>query len=935
MLFKDLVVLLPCPSLESLSLHRDSAEAEELLSAWSALYHPSLVAGAGSIPHWSSAETPPELTPESLVLVPKCSELSLPSDWLAGAASSGARIVCNFKSRQEIVTAVLERATAEGAPPSAVVAPSLVADFFALGFCHFQVELLTRQLRYSSNLDEERFRRQTVAAAEAAVGGDETAAREQLRGAFDRLTEAREYFYPVETYLLDLTLAATTTIGPSLRAELSSDRPVNLLISAKVIEEMAAREPASLAVLKEALEKGNVVLIGGEYDEADLPLLPVEDVLSELRRGLAVYDRYVSHRPTIFGRRRFGLTPLLPQLLRQLGFQGALHFTLDDGVFPTCDQSKIRWEGLDGTEIESLARIPMDVTQAEWFLRLSERLGHTADLDHAATAVFAHWPGQSSPWYGDLRRMAKYATTLGRFGAMTGYFQSTQYSGRSIRFTADKYRSPYLQQEVAAGRTDPISRWVAHYRRRALLDATQSLNCLADLIGRKEARVSSPAGTQGEEDRGPLENAVRRFAAALPRSKSELAGAALVTNPSGFTRRLVLDVSDWERLPDVGGPVIAAEESGGRKQALIDVPGMGFASIRPAAEPGSASAAPRKKVETLLAEDNVLRNEYFQAVVNRTTGAIQSITNYAVRGNRLAQQIGMRLSRPGRSASREPGSEDEYSIMAADEVTASPEGSMIGRIVSRGQLMDREGKLLARFVETIAARRGSRVLDVQIDLEADRQPDLDPWTSYYAARFAWVDETAELFQGVGLSRQPIEGSIVESPYYLDLRAPRTRLTILTAGLPYHRRFGLRKLDTLLSVRGETARSFRFAIGVDLVHPVHAALAVWAPESWVAERLPLPTSAVGWLFHIDARNVIATAWETVLHEGRIAGYRVRLLETEGRAARVSLRSFRTVARARQVNFLGEDACELPVADDCVTIEMNPRQWLQIEAEFIRS
>ena len=419
----------------------------------------------------------------------------------------------------------------------------------------------------------------------------------------------------------------------------------------------------------------------------------------------------------------------------------------------------------------------------------------------------------------------------------------------------------------------------------------------------------------------------------LPRSKAEATEGYLLTNPSSSAHRVLLDVSSLEHLPEVLGPVLAAERTEAKKQALIEVPAMGYAWVGPAAAQGAGSTAARKgKTDSFVADGNMLRNEYFQVTVSRTTGAIQSIVNYAVRGNRLAQQIGMRLTRPGRSPTQEAGAEDEYSIMAADEVAASHDGPMIGRIASRGRLLDREGKRLAGFVETVEARRGSRVLNVTVELETGREPGADPWVSYYAARFAWVNETAELFRGVGLSRQASEESILESPYYLDLRAPRTRFTILTGGLPYHRRFGLRKLDTLLCVRGETARTFRFAIGVNLAHPVPAALHYLAPDAMVSQNAPPPKNPAGWLFHIDAKNVVATAWEPWISSDRALGYRVRLMETEGRPARVGLRSFRTITTARRVNFLGEEAEQLSVEGDKVTVEMGPHQWLQIEAEF---
>ena len=101
--------------------------------------------------------------------------------------------------------------------------PDLAADFLALGYCHLQVELLTRKLRYMSNLDETSLQTAVLAAAGEACRGDAAAAREHLQSAFDRLHEAREYYYPVDARLLDLTLLAPSTFGDALRTSWPAD----------------------------------------------------------------------------------------------------------------------------------------------------------------------------------------------------------------------------------------------------------------------------------------------------------------------------------------------------------------------------------------------------------------------------------------------------------------------------------------------------------------------------------------------------------------------------------------------------------------------------------------------------------------------------------------------------------------------------------------
>ena len=206
--------------------------------------------------------------------------------------------------------------------------------------------------------------------------------------------------------MLDLTLVAPTTLGQSLRDELAAGRPLSLLLSGEAIEAMARREPASLAALREALDRGQVSIVGGEYAERELPLLPPEAIRLQLCRGRDAYRRFLGAEPTVFGRRRYGLTPMLPQILEEFGFLGALHATLDDGRFPGGNQSRIRWEGLDGTALEAVGRVPDDAGLAAAFLRLPDRLGGVLDLDQNAAVVLAHWPGRASPWLDDLRRIA-------------------------------------------------------------------------------------------------------------------------------------------------------------------------------------------------------------------------------------------------------------------------------------------------------------------------------------------------------------------------------------------------------------------------------------------------------------------------------------------------------------------------------------------------
>ncbi len=72
---------------------------------------------------------------------------------------------------------------------------------------------------------------------------------------------------------------------------------------------------------------------------------------------------------------------------------------------------------------------------------------------------------------------------LGTFSTITAYLEDTSAAGQCCSYKPDDYRSPYLRQDVAAGRRDPISRWVRYFHRRAALESLEALATLAAVCG--------------------------------------------------------------------------------------------------------------------------------------------------------------------------------------------------------------------------------------------------------------------------------------------------------------------------------------------------------------------------------------------------------------------------------------------------------------------
>ncbi len=954
MIYQQLIVLLPCHSLEDFPTHHEGNDAAGLLAAWTALWHPALIADAGKMPSWYRADSPPEDVAKKLIVVPGLSQSQLPTGYLQRAESEAACLITAQLDRSRIVESALKRLETP-VPPAA---QDLIADFLALGYCFLQVELLTRKLRYSSNLDEIHFQNQAVAAATAVMQGNVDEARSRLAAAFDLLAAERDHYYPGEAFLLDVTMLAPATLGEALRGQVDKPSTCNLLLSGELLAEMQDKEPATLKSLQDAVQAERVGLVGGEYGERQGALVSCETLLAQLRHGLDAHQKMFGRRPKVFGRRRYGLTPCLPQILTKLGFDAALHATFEEGVVPEGSQVKVRWEGCDGTPITAIARVPLDAAKPQTFLNLGVKLGESMDMDHIATVCLAHWPGTPSPWYEDLRRIAGYGSALGRFITLEEYFRTTDYPVHQDRFTYDQYKSPYLRQMVTGQQPDPISTVVRYWRRRAAAEAAQTLDTLATLAAGKDltaaAGPSAPAadspqcllaeidvnqGTAAARDLDAAvaearQRAAQRLAEALPRSESAAESGYLVANPHSFVRRVGLEFDRLQGLPAIARPIYSAAPAGRGVQVVVDVPPLGFAWVAPAP---TAAKAPAKKPTATLADVCVLRNEVFEAHIDPATGGLRAIHEYDARRNRLSQQLAVGLGEQ-RGSKRDQdkvgtAADPLASVMAADSIETTIATETLGEIVARGRLLDRQGRPLAKYQQTYRLWRGSRVLLLDIELQPEHACAADPWNSYYAARFAWANEAAELHRGVNLGRHPAKGKRFEAPLYVDVDNVGIRTTILTGGLAFHRRYGLRMLDTLLIVAGERCRRFQLGIGVELKNPLHDALQLLAPPPVVAQTAapPKPASS-SWLFHVDARNVTATHWDLVADGTRPVGFRVRLLETQGRPAKVGLQAFRPVASARKRNFQGDMLSECPIDNGAVQLQMSAHEWLELEARW---
>lgn len=381
-----------------------------------------------------------------------------------------------------------------------------------------------------------------------------------------------------------------------------------------------------------------------------------------------------------------------------------------------------------------------------------------------------------------------------------------------------------------------------------------------------------------------------------------------------------------------------------------------------------------------------LQNGWMQVTLDRTTGTIRSIQNHGFRRNRLALQWAMHQYNEaiGLNSQDTPGCAKEYSLCAADSVTVEEQTAECVVLRVRGRLVHRNGTQLADYMMTLRLRRGSQLLECELSLNPHVLPEgseRNPWKSAYVLRLAWADETATVSYSANLfhveSPTCSAGSVrsIESPYFVNVQNLNTQYTLLCGGLPFHRRYGPRRLDTLLITAGETERSFRFAIGVDLVQPAPAAIDfLTASESFAVYGQLSPAMTDAWWYHLDAKNLIVTLFEPIYVdsedqtipetwgglrpdlsgasgkamggaeyftgnadgtvERNVVGVRMRIMETEGHEVRTTLTTYRRVAEAMATDFLGENRRTLSVDGDEVTIDFDPHQWRQVEIRWTK-
>lgn len=936
-----LVVVLPCHSLEDFPTHETGDSANSLLASWTALWHPSLIARTKNLPIWVSQDYITEEIPNSLVVAPISCEANLPVEITEAVAQKQAVLVAGKTSRAAILADPAVAPLMRNIEDSS---DDIGNDFFALSYAYLQVQLMTRQLRYSTTLDQQLFEERVVTAAKAYVeigdGGETATCQDRLAACFDMLLEERNNYYPTEANLLNLVLVQAK---PSRLAEqLDHEHAFNLLLTGNRLQQVELQNHAALPLLRKKYSSKQVDIVLSAQHELPVQLVAIESLANQIQKSRITATQVLeldaeTNSPSTYGSYRFGLNPQLPNILDQFGFELAIHSTLSGGKVPAPSSPVINWQGNDGTNINGLAVTPIDATAPEGFLNLATKIGEMLDSYHHAELLFVHWPNKYSVWLRDLIRIEKYGPLLGRFKTFQQLNETIYDSGFSDTYAAEDYHLPYLDIAFQKQQGDAISRWVRywslHYRIRSLKNLAtvgsialvnaksfewqQLLGNTAQLQDELEERA---AGASGDYD--DIELRINQCV------EHELKATEILRVDDAQDKRspLPLLVNPNEHVQSVFLP---------DSNATVECAPFCLASdlMNTVDRNSPALVAPTKDEQP-----PVLRNEFFEVHFDAATGGIRKVKRYSNKQNLFSQRLACRTSKSWKERGFKRH-KSRYSKMIATDVASTTQKQHQqhwASVTSRGILKtvadedddDSSARQIVEFEQTVTLRRGDRRIYFDVKLQSEEPVSGDPWRNYIATRIAWADEDAAVYRSENETPDRVFQEKFVAPNFIEINSKDSKITMLPGGMPFHRRSDRRMLDTLLVVAGEQQKQFKFAIAIDVDSSMAEAVSMQSPI-YSMNRITSEQAIAGWVFHLSCKNVVVTSMKPIGSSGKTTGVILRLLETEGRPGKLKLTAPFKIKRARRCKFSGEAAYELPTAGDVATCNFLAAQYFQIE------
>ena len=939
-----------------LPTHHQILLNEDEMAAWlngyMVLWHPAVLLGAREAPKVDSPYDHEMPNAGQVFAVAESPPLFQPDDWPYRVQSAGsvrftatadrAGTLANLRAAvEESASSDVEEGRQSFGTPEIRTLLDLpiekVRPFFGLGFGYLMIESLFDAMEHEHLLAVEDFWndiQQAIAALLRSDGSDET--QQHLKSAAGRLLSAREVLYPIAVHVLDIVALDGNRLDLPLPGSFGQGLPLNIIATGQTLEKLAAEHPEQRDRIKEKLnaeiQPPVLEIVGGHYREREDALLPIESQLWNFNKATAIGKQTLGVEIEVYGRKRTALHPQTPQFLHFCGLRHALMLNFDNAVLPNHRATVVNWSAPNGKSIDAFTRMPLKAHQAQTFFNLVYSLHQSITQDTAPTLALIHEGEADSPVYDDWLALSMLAPVLGQWTTFARYFGDAlagEYVGAA---SPDDFFADYLEERINNHRTDPVSAFARQARIRRRIDsawalaaihrglavptvedraAVRRLGELEDVLETEGldgiADTTAPAAVELES----LERSwAEKLASRLQSRAAENQPGYLLLNPCSFPRRVALELDPVDGPFPIDGPVKAAQFDADKLRIVVEVPGLGFAWIPRTGRAGASLPKARLR----LAEEFIVRNEFFEAEIDPATGGLRSLRDLRTRAPRVGQQL---VYNPG-------------SKMEARNVKVTVNGSALGEIVSEGVILNDQNEELATFRQRFRAWMSRPMLDLRIEIEPKHAPTGYPWHAYFGSRFAWRDDRAALMRGVNGSSNQTTHTRPLSPDYLDIHVGRQSTLIFPGGLPFHQRHGTRMLDVILIPEKEAGRVFDIGLALDRDNPMQTALGFASPLAVVpTSKGPPHIGPSGWLFHVDTPNLLMTLLKPV-GEGR--SLEAHFLETTGFSGTAEFRCARNPSSAAILDGEGTPAIDLPVSGDALRIDFSANDLLNVRVDF---
>ncbi|MCY2942415.1 MAG: hypothetical protein NTV50_12190 [Planctomycetota bacterium] len=888
------------------NLYLDEELVAQILNGYLSLWHPNAIAKSIKAPKIISYQDTHEIDDQSLVCL-----VDLSNNESHGITNKKTFSACSEKmgtiQNLSDLLKTLHNETIETQAPE-------LDYFFAVGFAYQMVNSLFEAMQHENLLSHESIWEECVQAASKYLQGDWEGAKENLRSACALIQSGREVLHSSSIHLLDF--APIKNLAALLIPNIENGNPVNIIASAKELSELP---PLELEQIKDWFNSEQVEICGGLFNDNPEMVGPLTSRIWNLKKGRETLLNLVGKEVKIFAKTTQGLSADTPRVLHLAGFSKALLMPHGENDIPTFRGPVFSWSSSIGRQIETFCREPFSSSTNHTFFHLAFHLGKLLQQDSSPTLAFFKTTSNSSIFYNYLLKANSLAPIFGNWLTMSNYLHEVYPSEYPGPISQDDFKTETLQLHPNA----PISGQINHLKNRRTLDCASNIASILNVLGSNQPEalrqfVNDWTETETQTEQNPLiinqapselfQRAGALLAERILQRGEDGKNGILLLNPCSFTRRIGME-TDSTSGPQAAKGVLAANQSMDKSESIIEVPGLGYTWV-PLADPANP---PKFSNKFKLADENSVRNEFFEAEIDRISGGLKAFRDLKTRANRLSQQLVANLG----------------STMKADTIRVSSTGPLFGEIQSEGTITGTNQEVIAKFKQTIRAWLGRPMLELNIEINPTEPLRGDRWSNYIASRFAWPHDQVTMHRGHEGRVASTHNLRTESCDFIEWKWGPRKTFLFTKGLSYFEKQGDSKIDTLLITEGENQTHFSMGLSMDRDHPFQMAMALDSPIyiQKVSKGAP-PAGPTGWFFHIDAPNLVL---HQISFKADESSAYLLLEETEGFATPCDIRCVKTPKRACFLDLQNNDQGDLSIRDDSVTIypESNGLMLLKID------